>query len=198
MTANFTIDTSAIDIPSSHGSMTFRVKVRGYWSRDSITIYVRRGSYGDTNWKIDISHSSGGRDSKEVESDVEAAMYFGEAMIGVAQYAKELESRFPEFEAKYQLYVAELRAFHEQERLERERAVAADPELGETAAKQAIENLLTSQVIKTTRRGDNWKIEFYKQIRGNISLYMNGVRISKKEAISTLAKMSSKNFQIVA
>ena len=54
----------------NYGSIS--CKVKGYWSSDTIRIYIQHGMFGSYDWSTSISYGSGGRDTKEVASDTEA------------------------------------------------------------------------------------------------------------------------------
>ena len=70
------------------------IKVKGYWSQSSITVYARADLFAEKGtWDFRISHILGGRDTDEVESDAQAARYFAEGMILAANIVDELQSR---------------------------------------------------------------------------------------------------------
>jgi len=75
------------------------IKVKGFWCSDSIRVTVRR--YRKQHWNVSISHSSGGRDTKEVESDIEAAENFAEGLMFAVSIAKNIESTLSELEKVY-------------------------------------------------------------------------------------------------
>ena len=109
---SFTINLNGRDLEESIGSgFSFGVKVKGFWSNDSIHVYINRSMFTDKKsstgfspeYKISVSHSSGGRASKEVADDVEAEQYFGEALIGVTKFIREeIQPRIPAWERMYQ------------------------------------------------------------------------------------------------
>ena len=142
---SFTINLNGRDLDESIGSgFSFSVKVKGFWSSDSISVYINRSMFSDGNsatgfssaYKISVSHSSGGRDSKEVADDIEAEHYFGEALIGVAKYIREeIQPRIPAWERMYQEERAAERAEIEAAKKEQQAKIDADPEVGEQQAK---------------------------------------------------------------
>ena len=73
---------------AKNGSATINYRPTGYWT-DMITIYVNR-MFGD-DVTIKISQGSGGRDTDQVESDAQAALYFAEALTDAANLAARLE-----------------------------------------------------------------------------------------------------------
>ena len=85
-------------------------------------------------YKISVSHSSGGRDTKEVADDVEAEQYFGEALIGVAKFIREeIQPRIPAWERMYQEERAAERLAIEAAKKEQQAKIDADAEVGEQA-----------------------------------------------------------------
>ena len=142
---SFTINLNGRDLDESIGQgFSFGVNVKGFWSIESINVYINRSRIADENsangfssaYKISVSHSSGGRDSKEVADDVEAEQYFGEALIGVTKFIREeIQPRIPAWE----------RLFQEEERAaeradieaakEQQAKIDADQEVGEQQAK---------------------------------------------------------------
>ncbi len=142
---SFTINLNGRNLEESIGyGFSFGVKVKGFWSSESINVYINRSTIADENsvsgfssaYKISVSHSSGGRASKEVADDVEAEQYFGEALIGVTKFIREeIQPRIPAWE----------RLFQEEERAaeradieaakEQQAKIDADQEVGEQQAK---------------------------------------------------------------
>lgn len=133
------------DLDKSIGSgFSFGVKVKGFWSNDSISVYINRSMFADEKsatgfssaYKISVSHSSGGRASKEVADDVEAEQYFGEALIGVAKFVREeIQPRIPAWERMFQEERAAERAEFEAAKKEQQAKIDADQEVGEQQVK---------------------------------------------------------------
>ncbi len=198
--SNFEINTANIEASARTGYARATVKVNGYWSSDTMTLYLERGRFGSKEWGISISHSSGGRDTKEVACDMEAETYYGEALIALAQYGRELQKRFPEFEEQYQEYVKELRAENDRINKEREERIAADPAVGDLMAKKLADELLFGQALKARQRGltDGYAVTFSKSMRGRTMFYVGGSVASKKVFISKLAAMSRSSLELVA
>ena len=142
---SFTINLNGRDLDESIGSnLSIGVKVKGFWSSESINVYINRSMFSDENsandfssaYKISVSHSSGGRDSKEVADDVEAEQYFGEALIGVAKFVREeIQPRIPAWERMFQEELAAKRAEIEAAKKEQQAKIDADQEVGEQQAK---------------------------------------------------------------
>jgi hypothetical protein len=85
----------------AHGSASIPVAVLGYWSRDPIQIRVahdwrwERGTDEHRiEWKVSVSHSSGGRDSDVLGDDVAAERNFGKALIAAADEADKIRTHF--------------------------------------------------------------------------------------------------------
>lgn len=142
---SFTINLNGRDLDKSIGSgFSFGVKIKGFWSSDSIYVYINRSMFADENiangfssaYKISVSHSSGGRDSKEVADDVEAEQYFGEALVGVTKFIREeIQPRLDMWERIYQEERAAERLAIEAAKKEQQAKIDADPEVGEQQAK---------------------------------------------------------------
>ena len=142
---SFTINLNGRDLDESIGSnLSIGVKVKGFWSSESINVYINRSMFSDENsandfssaYKISVSHSSGGRDSKEVADDVEAEQYFGEALIGVTKFIREeIQPRIPAWERMFQEERVAERIAIEEARKEQQAKIDADQEVGEQQAK---------------------------------------------------------------
>ena len=198
--SNFVINTANIEASARTGYARATVKVNGYWSSDTMTLYLERGRFDSKEWGISISHSSGGRDTKEVARDLEAETYYGEALIALAQYGRELQKRFPEFEAQYKEYVKKLRAENDRINKEREERIAADPAVGELMAKKLADELLFGQSMKARQRGisNGYPVTFSKSMRGRTMFYVGGSVVSKKVFISKLSELSRSSLELVA
>ena len=106
-TANYIITTHTID----NTNITLRTEVKGFWSSDVITAYVRFHSFSENPyWSYTISNSSGGRDTEAVPSDIEAYGYYAEALIALAAELEKLKETEAERTEAYFRYVEELRA----------------------------------------------------------------------------------------
>lgn len=189
---NYQISDTTIEQLGSQRRSSVSCKVKGYWSSDSITLYVNR-SYSSADWEISVSHSSGGRDKKEVASDVEASRYFAEAMVAMCDVADHILSQKDRLEAAYQAQLAEYRAEIEKERAEREAMIAADEELGETRAKEIVDQMVTNGncVVEVFKRGEARAIRYEVKTYNNTMFYNNyDRRVSKAEVIAVLSSAS--------
>lgn len=189
---NYQISDTSIEQLGSQRRTSVSCKIKGYWSSDSITLYVNR-SYSSADWEVSVSHSSGGRDKKEVASDVEASRYFAEAMIAMCDVADHILSQKDRLEAAYQAQLAEYRAEIEKERAEREAMIAADEELGETRAKEIVDQMVTNGncVVEVFKRGEARAIRYEVKTYNNTMFYNNyDRRVSKAEVIAVLSSAS--------
>ena len=200
--SNFTIADFDLNTlgTSSFGSISCMVK--GYWSRDAITIYLRREYLGKDEgmWSTSISYGSGGRDSKEVKSDTEAARYFAEALVAMADLADELLTKADVLEANYQRQMNEYKAA-EKARQEAEQAkIDADTALGSSKAKDLVMQLLTARnaYAKMFRRGSDTPISVTVTTREKTLFYISGSRISRNELILKLAESSNRTVMVEA
>ena len=177
------------------GTIAFiHCKVKGYWSSDVITIYIERGYKEESAWNARISYGSGGRDSKEVGSDMEAGRYFAEALTAMCNLADELTSSFykDKLEAAYQNYRAECRAEFEREQAEKQAKIEADEEMGMTLARNMLEIMQQRGHcrVKLYARGSDRPSELYSSRRANVTFYLRGNRISKLDALKALEHSS--------
>lgn len=104
----------AVDLIAAGRKESFSVPVRvtGYWSNDPIVVYVRR-QYHDNDWTVELTHSSGGRDTEVEQDDLLAECNFGAALIAASVLGSMIRSATPTLEAGYQEALAERK--HEQE-----------------------------------------------------------------------------------
>ena len=189
---NFTFD-NTIDAAKigSNGRHTVHCKVVGFWT-DVITMYVDR-DYSTNGWKIKISHSSGGRDTKEVESDIEAEINFANAIIALAQFGKEIEQHFEEFETFYQAAMIKCRAEWEAERKAKQELIDSDVTMSEADAVSLIDAMTEAKEIRAVVRGSDSHKTVTCIIGGNKTFYVSGKRMAKKDIIALLTSSSSKS-----
>lgn len=170
------------------------IKVKGYWSHSSITVYARANLFGEKGtWDFSISHSSGGRDKDEVEGDAQAARYFAEGMILAAEIVEELQSNVDVLNKYHEQMKAELKAEYEAEQAAKAAKAAADSCIGSLLAKSLIDSLKSGHMAAIYARmlgKDRVAVSFTCKAQGNAIIYANGTRISVKEAVELLATMS--------
>jgi hypothetical protein len=194
---SYTIQEFDINTVAETGWASIATKVDGYWSRDSITLYLQRNArYSHdmvrADWKISISHSSGGRDTKGGIGEIDAAINFGNAMIGVAELARDIEANhIDKLEASYVAYRAEQVREEAEKKSAAEAELAADPAVGDIMAKTLISALtINHRPILTFPRGKTERQQSF-MIRGQkATIYLNGNRVSKADATRLLANMS--------
>lgn len=181
------------------GSIGF--KARGYWSQDSITIYVNRGYSDNPKWDVTVSHSSGGRDPKEVASDAEAVRYFAETLVAAAALAEIVMSQTEQMEAFYQEERAAAKIEHEREQAAKQALIDADEAIGMIRAKAIVAQLVAESALNTYRdvtrefkvRGSDEKRVFSAVTRDKTKFYYgncNGV-ISRSDLIAKIADFSA-------
>jgi len=132
----------AIEDGAYHGHIVVRVRVNGYWSQDPISIYVRRqfNFKAETkySWTAEVSHSTGGRDTNELEDDLEATRNFANALMRSAEVAAMLLAQASTFEAAYQANALALREASEKQHAAKQAKIEADTALGEEEAKNVL------------------------------------------------------------
>jgi C-terminal processing protease CtpA/Prc len=125
-----------------NGYSTIKFKVHGYWSDDPITIYLSQDFFS-TKAAVDLTirHSSGGRDTNEVECDAEAAKNFGLAMIRAGEILKYIQSNeelVPMIEKKRE----EQRIACEEAKKRKQDKIEADAPMGMEAAKVVVDKMI--------------------------------------------------------
>lgn len=213
MSKQFTIAAYDLEQIGREGGGTINVKVNGYWSRDSITLYISRkwvycssrahlpAAEHSYRWEFTTSHGSGGREKKEVESDLEAMSNFGAAMVALAGVGEMILAQ----EDKLEAWAQEEKAKHAEAEAAEQAAlaerVAADPELGvvdagklfeagKALAKTSKDHVAT---IRAERRGSDQhnKLVFTNHDRSGVTrVVFNGIAVSAGEAIKLLAECS--------
>ena len=176
-----------------HGRIT--AKIQGYWSSDPITLYFDRRTYGDDQgWRVTMSHSSGGRDTKEVASDMEASRNFAGAMVALADLGETLIAEHSQvMEAAYETERARQKAKYEAEKAAKAAAVEADPAIGLAiatgiVAEMAVDAASTYAVTRIFRkRGSTSISKVMARCNNKTRFTVNGCTVSKKEAIETIA-----------
>lgn len=137
-----------IETLATNWTNSLAVGVDGYWSRDPITIYVRRGFRGD-EWIVELTHSSGGREKdpmkpRGIEDDLEAEANFGRALVAASDLARAIRDMLPAIAARS-------RAIAEAEREAHEAALAADPAMTEERAALMVEALVVQAKLSPTK-----------------------------------------------
>jgi hypothetical protein len=207
MTTPYTIAAYDLERIARDACGTITCKVLGYWSVESISLYVRRnwfvdGPKGSTQWNFQVTHASGGRDNAAVPSDLEAATYFGMAIIAIAELGRQLATQTEQLEAWYQDQKAKYQAEAEAERATMEARVAADPEIGAEAARVAVDAAMAS--VRNTGKSVEWRLiqrgcdhgNTIKIVRkpgsGVVRIYFNSYPSSRQECIGKVAQASQR------
>lgn len=203
MSENFTIE--RMDYKTiGREQRSIPVQVVGFWSRDPISIYCQRGWSEEVKWKFSLSVSSGGRDTKVVESDADAYINYGEAIVAAAMLIKDLEANVDQIEAGYQEYRAELAAAAERERAAKQALIDADPEMGTGKATRIIKQVILDLedpargrelAIQAYRRGTDVRNIIYVRKYTKLVCEFAGKRISKQEAIEILSQCSAREVE---
>ena len=205
MTKQFEINPyNLLDI-GSNGYGTISVRIDGYWSRDPITLYISREfrRTAEDEWKITLSHSSGGREPKQVKDDMDAAINFAAAISALATLGKEIRDQHtPVLEAAFQVRLTELRKADEDERAARAAKIDGDKPYGMSRATGIIESMynghLDPLLYAYVRGSDTTKTLFEikrSQCGEKRLLYVGGNRVSKEKAISMLAAHSAREVE---
>jgi hypothetical protein len=204
---NYTINEYSIEQIGRSGSGRITCKIDGYWSYDPISLYVDRKGWkpGEANWTVTMSHSSGGRDSKEVACDMQASINFAEAMIQMANIGKSLLSLHGEaLEKSYQDERAKLKAQFEAEKAALNAKIDADAAIGEAAAAGIVAEMIVDATTNTRaarqfyRRGSDCKTRVYAEKWSHTRFKMNGMPVSKKDVIAEIAKLSARIVEVTA
>ena len=190
----------------ARGQSHIPVHVHGYWS-DVISVYCRPEWSSFTakefTWKLEVTHSAGGRDRDEIEDDVRASELFAQGLFAACQYARLLRSKSAELNAAYLIYRAEVKAEADAEEVAKKHAVDSDFALGEKAAISMLDGLLHAAGIHhiahiiAYERGDeerHFKIFAREGRDGVIRFFDTSVPISRVNLIKKLATLSVRSF----
>ena len=179
-----------------NGYGAIRTKVRGYWSQDVITLYIDR-KFGSKEWDIRLSHSSGGRETTVVECDMEAEINFAEAIKVVAKIGLDIKNnQIALLEENYQKRVQDDKEKMAAEKAALDAAVAADKAIGIAFARYKLDTMGDYDTLKVFVRGTDKVRQFSVSHRIKKTFTLQGMRISKQEAIEELAKCSTREVTI--
>lgn len=181
-----------IDRIGRNGMGSVRCKVTGFWSGDSITLYINRNFGSD--WKITVSNSSGGRDTKEVESDLVAYKNYAAALSAMCDLGTVMEMNVDKFEAAYQVRREEDRKEREAQKAAEQAAIEADTPLGPVGAAILVEEMaLTGAYAHAYARGNDYPYLIECVRREKTKYYFGGSIMAKKALIAKLAEMSARS-----
>lgn len=199
MTTPFQISPYTIDDLGSRQT-SIRIAVLGYWSADVINVYVRRGWGDEGQWEFEISHSSGGRDRKEVCDDDEAEQNFAFGLLEACKIVKDLKSKVADLEAAYQIYKQQLTAEYEAHQAAKLAKIEADMPIGEhaslvmTALQQEAENNPGVEAVgKFYERGSDKVVKVTAVKLGRLSFRVDGIVTKRQDAVAKIAKLSARD-----
>ena len=193
------------------GSARVTAKVNGYWSSDVITLYIdRKGHYDNSDassWAVTMSHSSGGRLTTlsdhypsphyvAVASDLDAEMNFGEALISLSHFGREILQYTDVMEEAYQAQRQFDDAKYEAEKVAKQALIDADAPLGVPAAKKLVAEARAAVLpyqtvgIHLYTRGSDIVGELYVKKTARMTWYWGGVMMGEDAVIAKLAEMS--------
>jgi hypothetical protein len=177
-------------------------KVTGFWSADSLRVYIHRDAYGsEGTWKYDIGRSSGGRDENIVLDEAEAAENYAAALMRAASLVRTLRTHTAELKVFYDEYREELRVQHEAEKAAAVAKLEADLAVTEAnaiafmavATAQTKASSIRFMTYTLSKRAD--KGRFYIEINAGekVSFKLDGVRISYKDLVKYMTIHASSN-----
>jgi len=187
-----------------NGRGQITAKILGFWSSDSITLYIDREvswnkstfEASDAKWIAKMSHSSGGRDRKEVQCDLEAEMNFSTAMRALVSVGRDIINLHSEtLEKEFQAERARCREIEEERKAKKAAELAADPEMGFYPAERKIDILArTGTGFSYYKRASDSVMTFSVQRREKTRFYVNNMPVSRKAAVEELSKLSARKY----
>lgn len=212
--SQFTIAPYSLEEIGKNGGGTVKTRVLGFWSEDVMTLYVSRksarpaqGTERTHEWTCEISHSSGGRDPKDVADGLEAEVNFAQALIALAAVGMGIRQQADKLEAAFQRqWAAQEVQLAEEARAKAER-VAADAMLGRDGAmsllyaarKAAVvsgrEAVVTAFPLGESRPGTAHTFRFNasRSGSGRVTVRHFGNVIGNADLIKTLAGYSARS-----
>lgn len=179
-----------------NGMGSVRCKVTGFWSGDSITLYINRrfSTKAEANWDISVSNSSGGRDTKEVESDLVAYKNYAAALSAMCDLGTVLQMNTDKMEAAYQVRCEEDRIEREAQKAAEQALFDADVPMGEVRAAILVEEMaLTGAYAHVYARGMDYPYLIECVRREKTKYYFGGSIMAKKALVAKLATMSARS-----
>ena len=199
----YTINEYDLKDIARHGFGSISCRVRGYWSSDSISLVINRDrKYVDGDmtfsWRISLSHSSGGRDSKVVEQDMDASCNFAAGLVAMATLGKQLMSSETVqcMELWYQEHVQEMKLEREKEEAIRKERFKADTNYGYFRATDLLEgwhhHTAYGAKFEAYERGTDTIVTFKLEKKINKTYWVSGQRVSKENFLVKLAGCSNR------
>jgi len=187
-----------------HGFGSISCRVHGYWSSDSISLVIdRQRSYVDgiltANWRISLSHSSGGRDSKVVKQDMDASINFAAGLVAMAELGKNLMSdqTVQCMELWYQEKIQEMKAQEAQDKIARLKRYNEDTSYGYYRATDLVEgwhhHTHYGEKFRAYQRGTDVIVTFRIDKKINKTYWVSGNRVSKEKFLVQLAGCSTRS-----
>jgi hypothetical protein len=179
------------------GYLRATVSVKGYWSTDVISLYIQRTWANDGQWNLTISHSSGGRDPKQVLEDADAEENFGLALVAAAKYGREVMSQDLELEKIYQEGRRLAREAQAAAEAAQKALVEADAPLGAEKALRLLDDLAKNGGhIRMFTRGYEVPVPVSVSLGRQTRFYIKGMSVSKANVLGTLAGASHRSTMI--
>lgn len=201
---------------------TIRVWVPGFWS-DCINVSVGRkidwieaqrdpDGRRPHRWTFEVSHSSGGRDAKDIEDSIETEEWFVRGLQEAVNVAKILRSRESVLEELCSAHEREIETRDAEERAAREAAVSADPAITKSEAQNFVTLLAINLKIAAAEQfktyigcvwarhrgkleeeiGSSETIVFgAKRSYARTTFYVDGQTISKARAVELLQERAA-------
>ena len=199
----YTINEYDLKDIARHGYGSISCRVRGYWSSDSISLVINRNiKYVDGDmtftWRISLSHSSGGRDPKVVEQDMDATVNFAAGLVAMATLGKQLMSdeTVQCMELWYREHVQEMEIEREKEEVIRKERYNADTNYGYFRATDLLEgwhhHTAYGAKFEAYERGTNTIVTFKLEKKTNKTYWVSGQRVSKENFLVKLAGCSNR------
>jgi len=179
-----------------NGMGSIRCKVTGFWSGDSITLYIDRrfSTATEPGWRITLSNSSGGRDTDEVADDLDAYKNYAAALEAMCDVGKMVRMELPKMEAAYQVQREADRQEREAQKAAEQAIIDADERLTEVGATLLVEEMaLTGAYAHAFYRGGDHPRLVECVRREKTKYYFGGSIIAKKALITKLAEMSARS-----
>lgn len=178
-----------------NGYATVKFDVFGYWG-DVVRVDVKRDYFRNNDWVVEVSHSSGGRDTNKVKSSIVAERNMGKAMIAAADLAESLVQRSQEFEEIYQKYRQCLVAEYEMKQKAIQEKIDADPAIGDNAEQfvNELDSKSSFTMVVYNRGEDNGvQMTFSTNRRGRKVYRLGEVRLDREGITRYFSNISARS-----
>lgn len=177
--ANYILTTTV----SNSGEVTISAAVKGFWSMDTISAYVRCQSFKGIEWTYSISTSSGGRDPNVVESDIEAYANYAEALLAVTQELEKHKANAAERTAMFQAYLDKIEADYEAQKKAKQEAWESETPIPLDVAKNIINELSA-------------KAKVSRDDVGTMTIYQRGTKGTRQTDVAVVMNSRNRSFFI--